>query len=222
MTVIYYADVSPLGNAELFDALYSSAPFERRGKIDRLRTDDARRLSLGAWSLLDAALSERGVVSRSIARTEFGKPYLENSPGIRFNLSHSGYIAMCAISDKEIGCDVERIESPRLALAKRFFSVEEREYLEGLPQDERERAFYDIWTLKESFLKATGTGLTVSPSSFSVITNGKVELRQDISPVLWSIRNIDVAQDYSAACCSEAEDNATVVEIDFSKSEIEK
>ena len=198
-TVIYYADVSPLEDSGLFAAYYLSAPPQRREKIDRLRREDARRLSLGAWSLLAAAIEARGVSTEcDIAFGDKGKPYFRDIPDLHFSLSHSGSIAMCALSDKEIGCDAELIAGPRFSVAERFFSAEEREYLRGVSPEDIARAFYKIWTRKESFLKATGLGFTVPAYSFSA-ADGAV--KTELFPGEWSVFDIDISGGYAAACC---------------------
>ena len=215
-TVIYYADVSPLEDGELYGALYSAAPRHRREKTDRLVRPDARRLSLGAWSLFSAALEKRGVTREfEIAYGDMGKPYLKDIPDLHFNLSHSGSVAMCALSDVEIGCDVELIASPRPRVAERFFSPEEREYLASVAKGETARAFYKIWTLKESFLKAIGKGFSVPPSSFSVIADGKIGIKQDLSPVEWRLFTAEISPLYSTAYCAQPEGTATLCRIDL-------
>ena len=92
-----------------------------------------------------------------------GKPRLINPPRpVEFNVSHSGDWQVCAVTrDVPIGVDIEYCEPQRevLKLARRFFSVPEYQAL--LQEDEplRLQRFYDLWTLKESRVKALGAAL---------------------------------------------------------------
>lgn len=89
-----------------------------------------------------------------------GKPFLAGSP-LRFNLSHSGDWALLAFSrDRPLGIDLE-VHRPVsvLGLAKRFFQASEWTQLQGLSGDWQRQVFFDYWTAKEAYLKATGEGL---------------------------------------------------------------
>ena len=101
--------------------------------------------------------------SLEFAKKEQGKPYLINVPSpIYFNLSHSGNVAALAVSAAgEIGVDIETIR-PRnfLAIAERYFHADELTQLLALPEAKREALFFQLWTLKEAFFKATGGGIS--------------------------------------------------------------
>lgn len=92
-----------------------------------------------------------------------GKPYLQDHP-FYFNLSHSGEYVFCAISDREVGVDIQQyrpVDESRLA--RRFFSVEEQKALTRcLDSEERRKLFYRLWTRKEAYGKLTGEGITAS------------------------------------------------------------
>lgn len=94
-----------------------------------------------------------------------GKPELVNrkrrSPW--FNVAHSGDYGLIGVSaEGEIGVDLQiMLPKPHcLKLAKRFFALQEVEQLEGLEEKERTKLFYQLWTAKEAFLKATGQGIS--------------------------------------------------------------
>ncbi|URA09257.1 4'-phosphopantetheinyl transferase family protein [Thermospira aquatica] len=102
----------------------------------------------------------------------YGKPFLASHPHIHFNLAHSGRIVLFGIAEEDIGVDVEFCR-PReySALAKRYFHPIEQAWA-SINWAER---FYEIWTAKESYLKAIGIGIRKKLSSFSVIDeNGKL------------------------------------------------
>ena len=102
---------------------------------------------------------------------KYGKPMLINST-IRFNLSHSRDIAMCAISSRcPVGIDVECIRKgvPVLEISKGFFTPAETiriRSLQGLAQTVQ---FFRVWTAKEAYLKATGEGLSRAADSFELV-----------------------------------------------------
>jgi 4'-phosphopantetheinyl transferase len=105
------------------------------------------------------------------------KPSLLKNRNIKFNLSHSGEYALLAIGKHELGIDIEsckpRTSLPRLA--NRFFASEETEFLMAHPEHLQAALFYKIWTHKEAYLKAIGTGIATPLPSFSVIHNNKFE-----------------------------------------------
>ena len=128
---------------------------DRQGAANRLRFAKDRRLSVGAFSLLRYALIRRGEKDVFPIETgEHGKPFFPDRPDICFNLSHSGDVALCALSDTDVGCDVEAVRRPPLSVAKRYFSSTEREYLASArTEEERADRFFRVWTLKESVMK---------------------------------------------------------------------
>lgn len=103
-----------------------------------------------------------------------GKPSLAHewcAQRIRFNLSHSGGLALYAIAlEREVGVDIEQVRpdfgGPEIA--KRFFSPREVATLLALPEEIRLEGFFHCWTRKEAYIKARGEGLTVSLSDFDV------------------------------------------------------
>ena len=156
----------------LFDELYGKVSADRRKKIDALRFDKDRRLSLGAELILHETLHRYGYDPAreiKIMRGENGKPYLAGEGGIYFNLSHSGEYVMCAVSDRDIGCDIQKFTDTDYRIAERFFISREYDDIAGREtQEQRRDMFYRYWTIKESFLKATGKGISVPLDSFEM------------------------------------------------------
>lgn len=111
-----------------------------------------------AHTLLDAALKKiYGIESYSIRTGNRGKPYLADRPDIFFNLSHCRGLAVCAISDSEIGADCEMIRPYSGNAAKKIFSALEIDYVSQSAYPDE--SFFRIWTLKEALGKAMGTGI---------------------------------------------------------------
>lgn len=129
--------------------------------------------SLAAGLLLDYALREYGLCERDMEYTEneHGKPFFANRPDIKFNLSHSGGYAVCAVSDTEIGIDAEKYGDAKdtLEIAKRYFTAGEYEYIKN--SADTKTTFFSLWTRKESLLKAIGTGLSGGLKSYEVLAD---------------------------------------------------
>ncbi|MEL7060979.1 MAG: 4'-phosphopantetheinyl transferase superfamily protein [Acidobacteriota bacterium] len=130
-----------------------------------------------------------------------GKPFLVRSPGdleLCFNLSHSADLALLAVTaGREVGVDVERLDPKTETgrLARRFFAPEERDALERGEARRRLDDFFRVWTLKEAYLKAVGTGLGRSLSSFAVSPHGEEPrlLRSEAGDVeTWRLECLEV------------------------------
>lgn len=102
-----------------------------------------------------------------------GKPFVER-PTTRwqFNLSHSrGLIFLALAYDTAVGVDVEYCQRKTdcLELARHFFHPREIQQLEALPADEQRQHFFRLWTLKEAYIKAVGSGLSHGLDNFGFI-----------------------------------------------------
>lgn len=100
--------------------------------------------------------------SLSFAYSEYGKPSLTDLPELQFNLSHSHQQAILAVGKQTtIGIDIEYLREMDnlLALSERFFSKNEVKYLRSLSKSQQNTAFFQLWTAKEAYLKATGEGV---------------------------------------------------------------
>ena len=92
---------------------------------------------------------------------ENGKPYIADIPGFYFSLSHSGEYVLCAVDSNETGADLQRMDRDvKDNLAKKVMTGNEYgTYMELSPQD-KQKEFYRVWAIKESFCKLTGKGLS--------------------------------------------------------------
>ena len=94
---------------------------------------------------------------------EYGKPYAPGFPC--FNLSHSGSWCVLAVSETEIGIDIEEIRGEHLQITRAVLTPEETDWMR---QDPLIR-FHRLWTWKESVMKATGLGLNLDPKEIDVL-----------------------------------------------------
>jgi Phosphopantetheinyl transferase len=201
----WIAEVAPLMESAVYERYFEALPTWRQEKADRLVKMEDKALSVGAWTLYERANAKY--------------PKLQE-----FNLSHSGKYALCSfvcdvdckvgcdvqemkadcdmqsskaeydMRETKVGCDIQEIKKNGEALAKRFFTKSENDYVswgrmqgeavafsEGLAarsendfvsgskmQRERLERFYRLWVLKESFAKATREGLQIGLSNFEV------------------------------------------------------
>lgn len=205
---VYIADTDSLRDGDLFQDVYCAVSEERRAKTDRKRFSKDKRLSLGVEYLLMTACRDLGVIYRNqkVITDKFGKPRFDCS-GIFFNLSHSDSRVMCAVSTFPIGCDTEKIIQDRLGVARRFFADSERELISSLKtEDERNKMFFRLWTLKESFMKCTGQGLHLPLSEFSVSFDGDlVTVSQTFTDRKYSFSEYDRSDGFCYSWCLETE-----------------
>lgn len=111
-----------------------------------------------AYKLLSTVLKKTCEIENYlIERRSHGKPYLADRPDVFFNLSHCCGLAVCGLSDKEIGVDCELIRPYSGKAARKIFSAREIDLV--LQSEAPDEIFFRIWTLKEALGKAFGTGL---------------------------------------------------------------
>jgi len=132
---------------------------ERREYAMRYRYDLDRRLSVAAYLLLKRALREVFGLNENPRLTlgHNGKPYLPDHPEIHFNFSHCPRAAVCAVSNRPIGIDVEAIAPVDWVVAERVLSTMELSEVRSVADPDV--AFARFWTRKEAFVKLTGDGL---------------------------------------------------------------
>ena len=144
---------------------------------------------------------------------ERGKPSLEGGGGIEFNVSHSGELALCAVTrGRAVGVDVEtvRADKPLERLAKRFFSAGEAAALDRLAPEERVQAFFQCWTFKEAYIKARGEGLAIPLDRFEVTWSGDSAdahlcVAGDAAESdRWVLRRLKIDAGFAAALATEA------------------
>lgn len=145
---------------------------------------------------------------------EKGKPHIENLDEVHFNISHSGHYVVCAVATTEIGIDIERIRKVNLRIAERFFSASEIKDLMNYEEQDRMQYFITLWTIKESFLKAIGRGLTQHLNSFTIIKKDNAYyLTGNKEAEKYSIGLHKISDNYLMAVCSQKP--ATEYNIEF-------
>ncbi len=121
-----------------------------------------------------------------------GKPRLDREIGLRFNVSHSGTLALIALArGREVGVDVERVRSVSglETIAGRHFSERESAMLRSLPEGARTQAFFALWTREEARLKAGGEGLRAG--------------RPSLGAARWGVEALEPGPGYAGAVAAE-------------------
>lgn len=122
-------------------------------RISRLNGDDKKRTLAGRILLCELVLRLYGRTEFDVKISENGKPELDFC---FFNISHSGKYAVCAVSDRPVGIDIEEMSDFKRRERYMLFSKEESDYVNAVQTPER---FYTLWTMKEAYIKAIGATL---------------------------------------------------------------
>ena len=179
----------------------------RRAEAQKRRKSRDRQLCLAAEVLLNLSLELTGIdipLPAVYHRNSYGKPYLSQHKGIYVNWSHSGDWVICAISNREVGIDLQDIRrEPGEALIRRMLQPEELSYYEKASKEQKKRLFYQYWTIKESYLKAVGTGFHMPLDTFYVrMENEDPQIVQRTGEKSYICRLLDFADaGYTAALC---------------------
>ncbi|MCU6687420.1 4'-phosphopantetheinyl transferase superfamily protein [Dorea acetigenes] len=162
MIQTWAADITPLCESSIYRKYYNLVPDFRKEKADKIQDMQGKAQSVGVWILLMRMREAYGISGETV-----------------FNLSHSGQYVLCSVDDGKgvfpevkLGCDIEvagEYNEKRQRLAERFFSEGEVSYiLSKKTEEEKRQAFYRLWVLKESFMKATRLGMKLDMRSFEV------------------------------------------------------
>ncbi|MDB6066685.1 MAG: 4-phosphopantetheinyl transferase [Pedosphaera sp.] len=191
---------------------------DEQARADRFRFDRDRNRFMAGRGVLRAILGHalnKEPVDIKFAYSERGKPRLIGHEAVRFNLAHTEDMALLAVArDWNVGVDVERIRALRDAdgVAKRFFSARESNGLNALSGDEKNAAFFNLWTRKEAWLKATGDGIADGLNQVEVTFRANepvrlISLFGDEQAVReWSLVDLAPAPEFVAALAVPARD----------------
>lgn len=132
---------------------------QRREQCLKFKHELGRKTCAAAYLLLCEGLrKEYGIEEPPVFEYgEHGKPAIAGHPEICFNMSHCREAAICVLSDKPVGVDIESIRRYSDSLARYTMSDAEMERIEQT--ERREVEFIRLWTLKEAVLKHSGEGI---------------------------------------------------------------
>ncbi|WP_253205640.1 4'-phosphopantetheinyl transferase family protein [Clostridium estertheticum] len=181
---------------------------EKRCKIQKfINKKDKVRTLIGEILIRTIIFEELSIRNKHLTfeKNQYGKPYFKGHPKFNFNISHSGDFVVCAIDDKSIGIDIEKVKHIEYKeIAKSFFSLSEFNYIVKEDLNIQLSKFYEIWTLKESYIKCSGQGLSIPLKSFSIdidqYENIKVIIDKEHKEYVF--KRFDIGSGYKMAVCS--------------------
>ena len=166
---VYAATIHSITDAEFEQLRFGLPDFQQN------RFNIKRPGSLFAWNLLTRAVNDVWNLDRlpQCIKPETGKPYFRDQSNMHFSLSHNDSFAICTVSHKPVGCDIESASRrPAKVLMDKVLTPDE--YVQVYHSGEPEKTFMKLWTLKEAKLKKDGTGLAggIGKTDMADILNG--------------------------------------------------
>lgn len=135
--------------------------------FDEKKTEKANISILGHELVVDT-LKQKGLsFDYTITKNQNGKPYFLYNDKIHFNISNTKSYVAIVLYDKQIGLDIEYLRQNKQNLATRFFHPMEQKYL-LVNKTNYDYAFTQLWTIKEAYVKMTGTGIADNFSKYNL------------------------------------------------------
>lgn len=186
---------------------------EEKEKWQRFRFERHRHQYLVTRALVRSVLSLYHPIAPEewlFSKNKYGRPEAIQQPKtckLRFNLSHTDGLILCGVVlNDDIGVDVENANQELSVdeMAKFSFSSLEIRELMKLPRERQQLRFYDYWTLKESFIKARGMGLSLPLDQFSFHLGPKEPLRisfdsKEDDPIFWYFWRLQLSDNHLGA-----------------------
>ena len=160
--IVYFIEISESIDPQQ-NILIDFVSEEKKRKLSKYRFNIDMKLSLYAELLIRYQICKLLLISN---KEIIFKPYLHGHLNFYFNISHTRTAIVVALSDQEIGVDIEKIKQANLAISNKFFTELEQKYI--FDSYDKDKAFYEIWTRKEAYLKYIGNGLKMPLTSFDV------------------------------------------------------
>lgn len=204
---IYSVKISDISKEKL-NELCLLIDYNRRHKIEKYVNKKDKIMAVIGEILIRTIIVENLKISNKYIRfnkNQYGKPFLEGYPNFCFNISHSGAYVLCGVDDSPIGIDVEEVKHIEYEeIAKFFFPTKEFEYIVNQDLKFKLDRFYEIWTLKESYIKCCGQGLSIPLKSFCIevdqYKNIKVISNNEYKE--HTLKLLDIELGYKVAICS--------------------
>lgn len=178
---------------------------DKKAKINRFRKPiDAVRSLLGDLIIRTILCRHYGLANDEIhyEYQEFGKPYLSGHPYLHFNISHSGDWVAGVVSTQVTGIDIEKITEVKENLASLVLSTKELQKFQALHQTDRDAFFLKLWTLKESYIKATGTGLSEGLDTLEItMDNDGISMKKNEKSISAYFETMQLQQEYRLSFC---------------------
>lgn len=197
----YKFDIRDLTAAD-YEKWYALMSKDKQLRVDRFRFEEDKKRTVAGEMLARKAIAEWCIVipeSIIFGTQEYGKPYAKDL-SVEFNISHTGDMVVCAVDDKPVGIDVEKIRPIDLTVAKRICADDELNYLFGhVPTENDFRCttdrniltrFFELWTAKEAYGKCIGVGM--SDIRKQILASAQFNLQEEYIVSIYQIANPDV------------------------------
>lgn len=207
------------GNIAAEDADYQShwrvLDATEQDHAERIKIDLVRKRYVEAHGRLRKALAQTlNELPKKIRikKTEYGKPYLPDTPELVFNLSHSAEVMVIAVGrDCRLGVDIEicKARTSLSGMVEKCFGEEEITYWNAVPEAEKIVEFYRFWTRKEAFVKATGRGIALGLDNCVINPENQAEFLRVPSTCgqasMWHVRDMLLGQGICSALVTDKE-----------------
>jgi 4'-phosphopantetheinyl transferase len=190
---LWHVDPEGITDPALLDAYHDLLSADERERQQRFRFARDRHRHVVTRALVRTLLSRYAAVDPRawVFRTNrHGRPEIARPrgvPALRFNVSHTSGMIVCGLAlGRDVGVDVEDTtrRSSTIAIADRYFSPAEVADLRAVPPARQRAAFWEYWTLKESYIKARGMGLALPLGRFSFHLGDPGAIRISFDPRL--------------------------------------
>ncbi|MFP2926149.1 4'-phosphopantetheinyl transferase family protein [Pyxidicoccus sp. 3LG] len=172
---VWVVEPERINDRQLLDAYWGLLDAAEREKQRRFRFERHQRQYLVSHALVRLTLSRYAPVAPAawtFATNAYGRPEVAGEWGtrLRFNLSHTDGMALVAVgTGAELGADIEdaQRDGETVEIADHYFAASEVKTLRALPPERHRERFFEYWTLKESYIKARGAGLSLPLDQFA-------------------------------------------------------
>jgi 4'-phosphopantetheinyl transferase len=215
---LWLAHIGEIVDPQLLAAYRSLLSEEELLKQARFHFERDRHRYLVTRAMVRTVLSKyAGVAPRDwrFAANRYGRPSiapeLRTAQRIEFNVSHTdGLVVLAVTCGRAIGVDVENMRSRAvdIAIADRCFAPAEAAALRALPPQQQRRRFFEYWTLKESYIKARGMGLSIPLKQFAFEIEDATRIQLTLDPCLqdlaerWTFWQVELQNNHLAAICA--------------------
>jgi 4'-phosphopantetheinyl transferase len=216
---VYIFNIDKIDNIFNYDKFYEFVNKEKKQKVMKFRRNEDKIRSL-VGDTLTRVISCKHLECKNkdikYKYNEYGKPYIKEN--LEFNISHSGEYVVVAIDDCPVGIDIEEMKNIEFeGIAKGYYDESEYKWIINHEKEQQMRCFYKLWTLKESYVKYVGKGLSIAFNSFKFKINEKknlFEIDKNSDGEIIHFKNYDLVDKYQLSICS-VKDEVLVKNIDY-------
>jgi 4'-phosphopantetheinyl transferase len=192
--------------SSIIDEMMSFVDPSKEMRLRRFVREEDRLRGLFADLLVRDLIQQKiGLSNEEIEfeTNEYGKPRLKDVDNFHFNISHSGHWVVVAVDESPVGIDIEQIQHIDLDISKNYFSQDEHQDL--MKQSDRIAYFFTLWSLKESYIKILGKGLSHPLNAFSIqfLDKESIIIKENGKPLNnFVFAQYEIDNDYKMGLCA--------------------